>query len=206
MALDLEVWAKRIAYVTAITGAVFGALRAGRVVVTRVRYYFGLFRSMIETQEVLLANGGAKKVVEALAKLQPEMQSMLAELRHRQILNEQRWRASHDDDPRAMFEADATGAWIWANRTLLELIDARDFDDVVGSGWVSCASESWRERVRLEWERVVKAQASFDHTAEFSHTRRGRVLVRITACVMRGPEGAMGWSGLVDRLETAEAR
>lgn len=206
MSVDLELVSKRIGYVGAILGGVIAAWRVGRVVWVRVGYYRTFYANLVELNEVLVKHGGARKIAETftpnLDKALERLTNTLEDLRHRALLNEARWRATHDDDGRAMFEAGPDGAWTWANGTFLEMLGGRTLDEVVGHGWLTCCMDAWRDRARGEWERVVRSGSNFDLEVEFINGDRehGRLLLHVNACVMRGPDQrVMGWAGVVTR-------
>jgi PAS domain-containing protein len=209
MNVDLELLAKRVGYVGAILGATVAAIRVGRALWVRLRYYLDLYRNLVELNEVLVKHGGALKIYATftpnLDRALERLTTTLEDLRQRALLNEQRWRATHDDDPRAMFEAGPDGSWTWANGTFLELLGGRTLDEVLGDGWLTCCVDTWRERARDEWARVVRGRANFDFEVEFIREDRdrgrARLFLRLNACVMRDPNGgAMGWNGIVTRV------
>lgn len=203
MALDLELWSKRVGYIGAIGVGLGATYRVSRALYSRVRYYWTVFAVLREASEVFLQNGGARAFVGTLTDAALRLEGAVKIMTARQVLNEQRWRATHDEDPRAMFEADDAFNWTWANTTLLELAGLRSLDDVLGHNWITCCSDGWREKVRTECARIVKEQTNFElGQVELSNsTRGGRVIVKISACILRDLEGRpIGWSGTVTRL------
>jgi hypothetical protein len=210
MNVDLEPWAKRAGALVVLLGFLLGIWRFGVKVYGRVRYHWAVYVSLRQMHELLSPNGGAAMILQALLEIKSDMKTAvdrvdgaLREVRWRQHLNDQRWRVAHDDDPRAMFEADASGAWIWVNSTLLAFADGRQPGEMLGNGWVTSLTERWQDGVEHKWNVDVKAQRNFECQAELA-IGDGRALVRITACVLRDENGrAMGWSGQVTRLMRA---
>ena len=59
--------------------------------------------------------------------------------------------------PTGIFRADASGAWVWANRAWTE-ISGRAPEDSVGSGWLDAVHPDDRARVAAKWQDAIRTE------------------------------------------------
>lgn len=116
-----------------------------------------------------------------------------------QIRTEERVRILLLDSNDGIWESDANGMCIWANRTLLNLMDL-EIHEVTGNGWIAAIQESERNRVVTEWRHAVEDKREF--RLEFPYqTRSGKIKnVSCRASPMLKLGKICGWIGVAKEV------
>lgn len=79
----------------------------------------------------------------------------------RLVLSEARVRALVSNNGQMLFEANADGMWVWANKELCDKA-GRSVDDLNGNGWVNIIHVEDRDRVYKEWQTAINQNREFD--------------------------------------------
>lgn len=179
-------------------------------------------RTAIDRRKLMLANiAKIPNVVAALEEVNAKLEDVSKELKTnggrslrdevrliatKSAINEQRIRAllqSHTAE--AIFESNAAGEWVWANRTLINLT-GRSTEEMYGNGWKNlvlpadraAVVEEWRFSVRDNRECIVKFRLA-------TRDGSGR-MVTLTSMPWRssGESNVIGYFGIIepDRKES----
>jgi PAS domain S-box-containing protein len=158
-------------------GAVLALAAMGRLLVATARWLKPrirtVFKSLVEFDSIESRLGDLTKTNE---KLERGIETLLAELKPNggaslrdQMnrielnleLNIERLRASKRDSDELVFEADADGKVIWANRTVLRVLN-RTPEQVLGAGWVNIIPPRFREKVVERWDDSIREEREFE--------------------------------------------
>ena len=158
-------------------GAVLALAAMGRLLVATARWLRPrirtVFKSLVEFDSIESRLGDLTKTSE---KLERGIESLLSELKPNggaslrdQMnrielnlqLNIERLRASKRDSDELVFEADADGKVIWANRTVLRVLN-RTPEQILGAGWVNIIPPRLREKVVERWEDSIREEREFE--------------------------------------------
>lgn len=93
-----------------------------------------------------------------------------------------------------MFECDAQGYCIRANRAYLDLV-GRSFDEVAGSGWELIIAEADRDAVWDAWVDAVERHRTFEGRYRIAAKDGGIFLVDAIATPIRDGDVVTGWLG-----------
>lgn len=127
------------------------------------------------------------------------MRDAINRIEANQVKTEERVRILLLDSSDGIWESDAQGMCIWANRTLLNIIDL-ELHEVVGNGWIAAIQEDQRNRVVLEWRHAVEDKREFRLDFPYQ-TRSGEIRnVSCRASPMLKLGKVCGWIGVVKRV------
>lgn len=118
--------------------------------------------------EVTTNGGGSLK--DAVRRIETRCERVEESL----VASGQRLKALLTDGADGMFELDAKGGLVWANRTLCRLL-GKQSDELVGRGWERCVAADERADVIEEWDRSVRVDRELAMNIHFV-TSRGEPL------------------------------
>jgi PAS domain S-box-containing protein len=109
----------------------------------------------------------------------------------------QRQRLFMLDASEAIFETDAKGDNVYANRTYCKWL-GKSYSDVLGRGWINSLHESTRARVVEEWFHAIEDKREFtlDYNMKDEHGDPFKVHCTATPMYDRN-KNVSGWSGIV---------
>jgi PAS domain-containing protein len=100
-----------------------------------------------------------------------------------------------------MWESDANGGCVRANRALLDLVQ-RNFDEMAGTGWENIIYADDRARVWQEWVSSVERKRTFESTYCVVDRANQRYRVQAIAIPFRAPGGeVVGYVGRYSKVE-----
>lgn len=101
-----------------------------------------------------------------------------------------------------MFEGDANGLIVWANRSLRQVTGLR-MEQIVGSGWVNAVHDDDRRRIENDWAMAMHNQRPFIAMFRFTHVGTGTsVPVHCEAYpIFASEDTTSGWLGLLRTRE-----
>ena len=121
------------------------------------------------------------------------------EIRQEIIIVRERQRALAADGAEAIFETDATGNYIWVNRTYTRLV-GRDISEVLGHGWQNTIAPEDQERVITEWYKAVKEHREFSDTFDYVRTSGTRITCKVRSIKLTHKGTLLGYIGRVSTI------
>lgn len=104
-----------------------------------------------------------------------------------------------------MWESDAQGYCVRANRALLDLV-GRSFDEIAGAGWENIILEADRETVWDAWVDAIERQRTFEAHYRIKAKDGTTYLVDAIATPIRDGESVSGWLGKYRAVTPVKAR
>lgn len=104
-----------------------------------------------------------------------------------------------------MWESDAAGYCVRANRALLDLV-GRGFDEISGSGWELIIHEADRDAVWDAWVDAVERHRMFEARYRVKAKDGTTYLVDAIATPIRDGESVSGWLGKFRAVNTVKPR
>lgn len=100
-----------------------------------------------------------------------------------------------------VFETNANGGLIWANKAFVAMA-SRQLESLAGLGWITSLVEDDHERVAGLWRATVADQRDLDTEAEFINMETGETIhVHLRAYVMKDRKGdVLGWIGYAQKV------
>ena len=121
----------------------------------------------------------------------------------RQILQIERLKAISFDAPVGLKEFSPRGELIWCNRTYLRMVQ-RDYTELMGYGWINSVFLADRDRVRREWDEVVREGRNYE-TSYREVTPEGKTFtIAVRATVMRSNLKVIGFMKTVMVVSPSE--
>lgn len=100
-----------------------------------------------------------------------------------------------------MWESDATGGCVRANRALLDLVQ-RNFDEMAGTGWENIVCPDDKTRVWQEWNSAVERKRTFESVYCVVDRTGERFRVQAIAIPFRSPTNeVVGYVGRYSHVE-----
>lgn len=171
-----------------VLGAMITALGAFWVKVMRPVLKWGF-----KTAEII------SKLDKIVAEVSPNGGSSLKDVVNRieanQIKTEERVRILLLDSADGIWESDKNGLCVWANRTLLNMMDL-ELNEILGNGWIVAIPEEQRTRVVTEWRRAVNDKREF--RLDFPYQAKSGKIINVSckASPMIKIGKICGWIGI----------
>jgi PAS domain S-box-containing protein len=129
------------------------------------------------------------------------IENQLVDLERSVSFSEQMLKALHMDSSNGLFVADDRGEFIWANRTLCNMV-GRSTESLLGNGWVLGIAPEYREAVAAEWNSSLQYERDFEICCDMVHTEGRTTNVYIKAYLMRNSQKqVLGYLGMVFGFE-----
>lgn len=100
-----------------------------------------------------------------------------------------------------VFETNANGGLIWANKAFVAMA-SRQLESLAGLGWITSLIEDDHERVAGLWRATVADKRDLDCEVDFCSVETGEIIhVHLRAYVMKDRKGdVLGWIGYAQKL------
>ncbi len=140
-----------------------------------------------------------------VAELHPNggasIRDSLNRIETRQVLQEQRQKAILSDMSVGVFETDAEGHCIWANRKYLRMT-GRTLAEVAGSGWTNIIASEDRDRVVKGWADSIDEQREFEDEYYIATPEGVKTKVRAQSYRMDQQNGSpIGYLGMLTPID-----
>lgn len=188
----LEDIVKGIGAATVIIGALYALINRGILPALRLsKKAVSFMQRASKAVDQLLPNGG-DSVLDKITRFEKQLNL----ISHMTLLNSSRWRASHEEDPRGMFDLDENGHLIWANRTYLRL-SGLDMEGARHMGWISAIAAEERAKAAESFIDAVEQQRQWKEAVTINGSGTPyRSVVVVTPLL--GADGKMlGMQGIV---------
>lgn len=159
--------------ITAICGVAGGAIAFACKAYSKLR----------EIYQEVVPNGGTS------------LRDAINRIEGRQVVADQRHQAVVSLTDIAMFESDAGGRCVWANRAYLRMVD-KSLNDIQGNGWVNIVHPMDRDRVFEEWQKAVVQNREFGMRYRVVCSEGEETHVLCQTAIMRNIKGELiGYQG-----------
>lgn len=199
----LDIFVKVAAAIAALYGAIKFGLRIHRKIANGVatevesRLDKKLDTKLEPIIKQLQPNGGSS--------LADQVNNVLRKLEH----HSGRVKAFNRDTTEGMFESDASGSYVWVNRTYCRITECTE-SEVLGWGWLNAIHPDETEEVRKHWEACVEEKREYTRIQRYLTPMGEEILCNVRAQPIKDEKGEllsfMGFVRVQDNCDVPSER